>query len=262
MIGVFDSGVGGLTVVKELIKHLPERQIIYFGDTARLPYGTKQAELIRRWSLHNANWLVEQGAELIVIACHTASSWAFELLRQEIKKPVFDMATPGIEEALSVTRNKKIGIIGTPGTIKSGVYHHRLAELEQEAELQLQSCSLFVPIIEEGWMKRPGVREIVQEYLQPLQQSGIDTLVLGCTHYPLLRDIITDVMGPEVSIVDPAESLAIKIKDFLASNEELDQRVKHGSGHQFFFSAQPYHLELISQLCLGQSIKGQIVDND
>jgi glutamate racemase len=259
MIGVFDSGLGGLTVVKELFNLLPEYQILYFGDTARLPYGTKQDYLIRQWSKNHSDWLIDHGAGLVVIACHTASSWAYDILSKQIEKPLFDVLTPGIKEALSVSLNRKIGVIGTPGTIESKIYEKRIVELEGEASLFMQACPLFVPIIEEGWMSRPGTKEIAQEYLVPLKEKGIDTLIMGCTHYPLLEDLITDIMGPSVKIVNPAKMLAQNIVDFLRENPDVESNILKGKDHRFYFSARPYHLELISQLCLNQSIEGEII---
>ncbi len=259
MIGVFDSGLGGLTVVKELLNYLPEYQIIYFGDTARLPYGTKQASLIQQWSKDNSRWLIQNGAELIIIACHTASSWAFDLLHEELEVPVFDVLTPGLKEALTTSQNRKIGVIGTPGMIESNIYSKRLEESGQIASLHMQACPLFVPIIEEGWMDRPGTKEIAQEYLIPLREKGIDTLVMGCTHYPLLRDIITEIMGPKINIIDPANALALNVKDFLQKNPVFK---KSDQDHEFYFSAKPYHLKLISRLCLNRNINGQVIYNN
>jgi len=262
MIGIFDSGVGGLTITKEILNQLPEYQIIYFGDTARLPYGTKQSELIQHWSRENIKWLSDHGAELFIIACHTASSWAFDLLRHEIDKPIFDVVIPSIKQALRVTKNGHIGVIGTPGTIKSNIYHRRLSELNQDATLHLKACPLFVPIIEEGWMQKPGTKEIAKEYLRSLSQSGIDTLILGCTHYPLIREVIEEIIGSAVEIIDPAYALSQEIKEFLHCHEEVNQKIKRGQDHHFYFSSEPYHLQLISQLSLGRIIKGEVINRD
>lgn len=262
MIGLFDSGLGGLTVVKEVWQQLPDYQVLYLGDTARLPYGTKQAELIQRWSKENISWLFDHGAEVVVIACHTASAWAFDLVQAQFSQPIFNVITPGIKEALKRTQSGRIGVIATPGTIKSQIYQRRIKELKQSVELHLQSCPLLVPIIEENWIEHPGTREITIEYLKPLIQAKIDVLVLGCTHYPLIRTLLQEIVGPAVTIVDPAQATIQELKNFLANNQTLEKKIKTGSDHQFYFSAQPYQVQAISQLCLGQSIKPKILYRD
>lgn len=262
MIGLFDSGLGGLTVVKEVWQQLPDYQILYLGDTARLPYGTKQAELIQRWSKENISWLFDHGAEVVIIACHTASAWAFDLVQPQFSQPIFNVITPGIKEALNRTQSGRIGVIATPGTIKSQIYQRSIGKLEQSVKLHLQSCPLLVPIIEENWIDRPGTREITTEYLKPLVEAKIDVLVLGCTHYPLIRKLIQEIVGPDVTIVDPAQATAQVLKSFLTKNQNLESKIKTGSDHQFYFSAQPYQIQTISQLCLGQSIKPKIIDRD
>ena len=262
MIGLFDSGLGGLTVVKEVWQQLPGYQILYLGDTARLPYGTKQAELIQHWSEENIRWLFDHGAEVVIIACHTASAWAFDLVKTQFRQPIFNVITPGIKEALRQTQSGRIGVIATPGTIKSQIYQRRIKELKQSVELHLQSCPLLVPIIEENWIEHPGAREITTEYLKPLIKAKVDVLVLGCTHYPLIRALIQEIVGPAVTIVDPAQATIRELKNFLTENTTLERKIKTGSDHQFYFSAQPYQIQTISQLCLGQSIKPKIVDRD
>ncbi len=262
MIGLFDSGVGGLTVAKEVLALLSEYEIIYFGDTARLPYGTKQAGLIKKWSQENIEWLIGQGAEIIIIACHTASSWAYDFLKIGAAKPIFDVVNPSIAEALTTTQNGRIGIIGTPGTIASGIYPRKIEKISRHTQLYLKACPLFVPIIEEGWMHKPGTKEIAQEYLSYLADQKIDTMILGCTHYPLLLDVIQEIVGPGVKIINPARALVGKIKDFLEKNQDIEKRIKKGQNHRFFFSSQPYHLDLISQLCLDYKIKGIVIDAD
>ncbi|HQO27553.1 MAG TPA: glutamate racemase [Candidatus Pacearchaeota archaeon] len=262
MIGLFDSGLGGLTVVKEVWQQLPGYPVIYLGDTARLPYGTKPAELIRSWSRLNVDWLFNQGAEIVIIACHTASAWAFDLINQNSRRPVFGVITPGVRQALATTQNGRIGVIGTPGTIRSGIYQKKIKELDQSVQPYFQSCPLFVPIIEENWMERPGVREIAEEYLKPLVNQGIDTLILGCTHYPLMRGTIEQIVGQEVTIVDPAQAVVQEVKNFLIKNQELAQKIKRSREHRFCFSSQPYQAETISRLCLGQTIKTEVINDN
>lgn len=262
MIGLFDSGLGGLTVVKEVWQQLPGHQVVYLGDTARLPYGTKQAELIQSWSQRNVDWLFNQGAEIVIIACHTASAWAFDLIKRSSNQPVFDVITPGIRQALAVTQNGQIGVIGTPGTIRSRIYQQRIKELDSSAQLYLQPCPLLVPLIEENWMERPGAQEIAKEYLKPLVEQGIDTLVLGCTHYPLMRQSIEKIIGAETAIVDPAQATIQEVRKYLADTPDLAQKIKKGQKHRFCFSAQPYQAETISRLCLGQTIKTEIINDN
>jgi len=210
MIGIFDSGIGGLTVVKEFLKYLPEYRLIYLGDTARLPYGTKSPNLIRKWSKEISQWLLKKGAKIIVIACHTSSSLAADFLKKEFSNiPVFEIITPGIEKAVKLTKNKKIGIIGSPATIKSKVHQKKLLKINPGLKIYTQACPLFVPLVEEGWIRRRQTKEIAEEYLMPLKRKGIDTLILACTHYPLLKKIISDIVGKIVKIIDPDKDLEI-----------------------------------------------------
>lgn len=251
MIGVFDSGVGGLTVVKEIFKNLPEYQIIYFGDTARLPYGTKGADFVKKASLEVSSWLLEKCAKIIVIACHTSSAWASETLKKEHKDiPIFEMISPTIKEAL--LGSKKIGVIGTPGTIKSNVWEEKLSGLD----VYSKACPLFVPLVEEGWTDKDVTKEIVKEYLKDFKD--IDTLILACTHYPMLKKIIKEVLG-DIKIIDPAESLAKELALFLRDNPSIASQVKKGSDHQFFFSDEPYNVKKISKLCLGKEINAKVI---
>lgn len=271
MIGVFDSGVGGLTVVKEIFKYLPNYQIIYFGDTARLPYGTKGAEFVRRYSAKITNWLLEKEAKLIIIACHTSSAWASDSLKEQFSSyggfaeggkavPIFEMITPGAREVLRATKNQKIGIIGTPGTIKSGSWEKKLLELEPNLKIYSKPCPLFVPLVEEGWVDKKITKEIVKEYLEEFKERGIDSLILACTHYPILEKAIKEAMGAKIKIINPAESLAKELKLFLNDNLQITSKIKKGDNHQFFFSDEPYNLEKISHLCLDRKIKPTIKD--
>jgi len=271
MIGIFDSGVGGLTVVREVLKYAPKYQIIYFGDTARLPYGTKGEKFVKEYSEKITRWLMKKGAKLVIVACHTSSAWASDSLKRKFsaeggsasdgkETPVFEMITPVLEEILKSTKNKKIGIIGTPGTIKSGTYKKKLLKLDPSLKIYSTPCPLFVPLVEEGWIRQKETKMIAVKYLQPLKEKGIDTLVLGCTHYPLLKGVIKEIMGNGVNIINPAESLAKELKLFLKNNPEIEAKIKKGSHHQFFFSDTPYHLKKISTLALGKEIKAKIDD--
>jgi len=273
MIGVFDSGVGGLTIVKEIFKYLPEYQIIYFGDTARLPYGTKGADFVQRYSAKIVNWLLKKKAKLIVVACHTSSAWASDFLKEkfsapkgrdlaegENKMPIFEMITPGASEAANSTKSRKVGIIGTSGTIKSGSWEKKLLELNPGLKIYSKPCPLFVSLVEEGWINKGVTKKIAEEYLEPFKEKKIDTLVLACTHYPLLKKIIGEVVGTNIKIINPAESLAKELKLFLKDNLQIASQIKKGKNHQFFFSDQPYNLEKISHLCFDRQIKPIIKD--
>ncbi len=261
MIGVFDSGVGGLTVVKEIFKYLPEYQIIYFGDTARLPYGTKGAKFVQKYSAKITNWLLKKGAKIIIVACHTSSSWAADSLKKQFKKiPIFEIITPANKKALKNTRNRKIGIIGTTGTIKSEVYKKKLLDLNPSLKIYSKPCPLFVPLVEEGWFNRKETKEIAKIYLKPLKNKGIDTLILACTHYPLLKNIIKEITGTKIKIINPAEDLAKNLKLFLKNNPKLKSQLKRGKNHQFFFSDEPYNFEKMSKFCLGREVKIKVKD--
>ena len=260
MIGVFDSGVGGLTVVKEIFKQLPEYQIIYFGDTARLPYGTKGADFVQRYSVKITDWLLRRGAKIIVVACNTSSAWASDLLKKRFPKtPIFEMITPAVDEIVR-SNFKKIGIIGTPGTIKSAAYQKKILKQNPSLKILSQPCPLFVPMVEMGFTKGKVTEEIVKEYLKKIKLDKTDALILACTHYPLLEKTIEKVMGTNVEIVNPAKVAAKEIKTFLQNNPGIEKQIKKGSGHKFFFSDEPYDLEKISHLCFSKKIKPIVND--
>ncbi len=261
MIGVFDSGVGGLTVVKEIFKYLPEYQIIYFGDTARIPYGSRSEKFIRHYSKKITHWLLNKGAKIIVIACNTSSAWAASALKKEFKGiPIFEVITPATKDAIKKTKNKRVGIIGTRGTIKSSTYSKKLLSLDPKVRIYLKACPLFVPLVEEGWIKEKTTEEIAKKYLAVLKKRDVDTLILGCTHYPLLKEIIRKTIGPKVKIVSSAENVAKEVKEFLKNNPVIEKQIKKGNAHQFFFSDQPYNLEKISHLCFNKKIKPIVKD--
>ena len=258
MIGIFDSGVGGLTVAKEIFKNLPEYQVVYFGDTARLPYGTKGANFVVKYSKKITQWLLNRGAGIIVIACNTSSAWSADTLRKEFKNiPIFEMITPAVKEATKMTKNKKIGIIGTPGTIKSGIYIKKLKELDKGFKIFSVACPLLVPLVEEGMVDDYITKEIIKRYLSPLKEKDIDTLILGCTHYPLLEGAIKKVLNKSVKIINPAKSLAKELKVFLMGNPK---DMKKGNNHIFQFSDEPYNFQKISHLCFNKKIEIQIKD--
>ncbi len=256
MIGVFDSGVGGLTVVKEIFKQLPEYQIIYFGDTARLPYGTKGADFVQKYSAKITDWLIENGAKVIVVACNTSSAWASDLLKKQFPNtPIFEMITPAVDDINNNHNFKKIGLIGTPGTIKSSAYQKRILKQNPKLKIFTQPCPLLVPLVEEGRVSGPIVESVCKEYLTSLKNKDIQALILACTHYPLLRKVIQKNVGSGVKIINPAESLAKELKIFLKDNPQIEKQIKKGSAHQFFFSDEPYNFEKIKSLCFGKKFK-------
>jgi glutamate racemase len=215
-IGVFDSGVGGLTVLRALRARFPDEPMVYLGDTARVPYGTKSAEVVTRYSLRNAAFLTAQDVKLLVVACNTASSVALPALREALPIPVVGVIEPGARAAARVSRSGEIGVVGTPGTIASGAYQRALAAERPGLRIHVQACPLFVPLAEEGWVQGDVPRQVARAYLAGMRKAGIDTLVLGCTHYPLLRGVLAEELGPGVSLVDSAEATAADVAELLA----------------------------------------------
>jgi glutamate racemase len=212
-IVVFDSGVGGLTVFREIARLLPGESLIYLGDSARVPYGTKSAETVRRYSREAADYLLRRKIKMLVVACNTATAAALPDLQAVLSIPVIGVVNPGAEAAVTATRTGRIGVIATEGTVKSHAYTKAIKALRPDAEVFESACPLFVPLAEEGWSNTRVAREVAEVYLAPLLDSSIDTLVLGCTHYPLLRGTIEQVAGPSVTIVDSAETTARKVSE-------------------------------------------------
>ncbi len=222
-IGVFDSGVGGLTVAREIMRQMPKEKIIYFGDTARVPYGNKSRETVTRFSKQIARFLQTHHVKTIVVACNTASAYAIEELEAELDIPVIGVVKPGAKMASDITRNGKIGVIATEGTIGSGLYHKYIKSLREDATIYGKACPLFVPLVEEGLWEDPVTVEIARRYLTELIDLDIDTLILGCTHYPLIRSTIGQVMGEGVTLVNPAYETAIALKKLLAEKNLLNE---------------------------------------
>lgn len=214
-IGIFDSGVGGLTVAKRIFELLPYENVIYFGDTARYPYGPRSKEIIKKFSFQNVNFLLSRRVKFIVVACNTASALALEELKKSYGIPMIGVVEPGACAAVKATRNGKIGVIGTVGTIHSGAYQKAIYRLAPQLKVYAIPCPLFVSLVEEGYINKKATHLIVHEYLEPLVKKGVDTLVLGCTHYPLLKNIISQTMGKEVKLIDSAEETAKEVKSFL-----------------------------------------------
>jgi len=252
-IGVFDSGVGGLTVFKELMRLLPEEDLVYLGDTARVPYGTKSADTVRRYSLEAASFLVSQGIKALVVACNTASSVALPTLQEHFDIPVIGVIEPGARRAVELTRCGMIGVIGTEGTVKSGAYTRAIQAVAPELQIASAACPLFVPLAEEGWANHEVARLTAREYLAPLVAQGIDALVLGCTHYPLLKSTLTGVLGREVLLVDSAEETANCVVQKLESGDML--RSAPGGARRFFVTDVPTRFERVGGAFLGASLE-------
>jgi glutamate racemase len=256
-IGVFDSGVGGLTVVKELIHQLPYENIVYFGDTARVPYGIKSKETIVRFSIENILFLLKQDVKLICVACNTVSSIALPVIRNHFKVPMIGVISPGAKEAVYATKNKRIGVIGTKATIASRAYEKEINTLDTKIKVISQACPLFVPFVEEGWIKERTVFDVAKAYLAPLKRAGVDTIILGCTHYPLLKLVIKKVMGDGVVLIDSAKQVAIEVKQILSHNGFLESR--DGSAQRsFYVSDGPDWFSGLAKRFLGHSIKNVV----
>ncbi|MBW2037470.1 MAG: glutamate racemase [Deltaproteobacteria bacterium] len=259
MIGVFDSGIGGLTVVRALKEHLAEYDILYFGDTARTPYGTKSPETVIQYAIEDAEILLDRGARLLVVGCNTASSVATEVLRRRFDEPVFEVISPAVRMAVSQPRHKRVGIIGTRATVGSKVYENKIKALCPETEVYAAACPLLVPLVEEGWLKRPETRRIVKKYLHPLKLKQIDVLILGCTHYPLLKGIIQEKIGKRVKVIDSSEALACSVKEFLHDNPDIATSLKKESRCRFFVSDVTPHLQKLASSILKSTIRLEYV---
>ena len=253
-IGVFDSGLGGLTVVKELIHHLPNEKIVYFGDTARVPYGTKSGETIIRYSREIVRALLKHKVKMVVVACNTASSLALDVLKKEFDLPVLGVIEPGARKAVEVTRNKKVGIIATSSTIKSGKYAKKIVQLNKKIVVFSQSCPLFVPLVEEGWYDHAVTYQVAQQYLGDMKKKKIDALILGCTHYPLLKGVLHNVMGPKVQLVDSAQEVALQVKELLIKNRNLRTRLGPCQ-HLYIVSDEPKQFQRLAMRFLGGGVK-------
>jgi glutamate racemase len=254
-VGVFDSGIGGLTVAHEVIKQLPHESVIYFGDTARVPYGPKSPDTVRRYSREIAEFLQGEGVKSIVIACNTATAHALDALRDELDMPVIGVVEPGARAAVSATRRGHIGVIGTVGTIKSGAYERAIRALHADVRVTARACPLFVPLVEEGWTDHAATRLVAEEYLAPLIEADIDTLVLGCTHYPLLKPLLASVLGSDVRLIDSAEETAAETARTLAA-EHLTAPENADPSYRFVASDGPLQFLQLGQRFLGDTMEG------
>ncbi len=253
-IGIFDSGIGGLTVVKEIRKKLPCENIIYLGDTARVPYGTKSSETVISYSRSNAQFLTSQGIKLLVVACNTASAFALESLRSGLNIPVLGVLEPGAAKAVSTTKSSLVGVIGTPSTIKSGAYTNAINSIDPNIKVYSKPCPLFVPLAEEGWTDDPVSEQIAARYLEPIIKENIDTLILGCTHYPLLKNLIQRVAGDIITLIDSAEQVSLQIERTL-SELNMENKDNHYSSKEFYLTDVSDTFISIAGNFLGEKIK-------
>lgn len=254
-VGVFDSGIGGLTVAKEVIRQLPHESVIYFGDTARVPYGPKSPDTVRRYSREIAAFLRDEGVKTIVIACNTATAHALTVLREEMDMPVIGVVEPGARAAVAATRGGTIGVIGTAGTIKSGAYERAIRALDPDVAIVAKACPLLVPLVEEGWMDHEATTLVIREYLEPMLAAHIDTLVLGCTHYPLLKSLLADLLGPDVRLIDSAEETAAETARTLVSSN-LATTGDADPTYRFIASDDPLQFLQLGQRFLGGTMEG------
>ena len=252
-IGVFDSGIGGLTVVRELIQQLPNESIIYFGDTARVPYGPKSPDTVQRYSREIVSYLKGEGVKALVVACNTATAHALPALREEFDFPIIGVIGPGARAAVAATKKKKVGVIGTAGTIRSGAYEKAIRKLLPDVEVVTQACALFVPLIEEGWVDTEPTRAIARNYLAPMVSSEVDTLVLGCTHYPLMKTVIGNVVGRDVRLIDSAQETARETGERLRENGIVNESPNNAQ-YRFISSDAPDTFLTMAQRFLGSAI--------
>lgn len=237
-VGVFDSGIGGLTVAREIMRQLPNEKIIYFGDTARVPYGSKSKDTVTKYSRQIVRFLRTQQVKAIVVACNTASAYALDEIEKETDIPMVDVVKPGAKTAVETTRNGQIGVIGTEGTIGSGIYTRYIQDMNPDIRVRGKACPLFVPLVEEGLWQDPVTDEIARRYLGEMIDIGIDTLILGCTHYPLIRSTVGKIMGEQVTLVNPAYETARALKRLLEA-KDIQNKEEPGLGedrYRFYVS--------------------------
>jgi glutamate racemase len=252
-IGIFDSGVGGLTVYKAIKRLLPQENIIYLGDTARIPYGTRSPVTVQRYAQQDAAFLVNQGVKLLVVACNTISSVALPNLQAQFALPIWGVIEPGARRAAVTTRVGRIGVIATEATIESNAYYNAIRAINPELVVISQACPLFVALAEEGWQQHPATQLIAQEYLAPLQAAQVDTLVLGCTHYPILRTIVQNIMGPTVTLIDSGECVAMEISQQI--HQPPPNLAAPCTHDQFFVTDSGRRFRRIAELFLGAPIE-------
>jgi glutamate racemase len=252
-IGIFDSGVGGLTVFRAVQRRLPAESLIYLGDTARIPYGVRSAATIERYALECATFVQSRGVKAIVIACNTASALAANYLRSKCSVPVIGVIRPGARRAVEQTNNGRIGVIATEATVASGAYERAIRALREGLEITSRACPLFVPLAEEGWLNHPVTFQVAEEYLSQLRQSGVDTLVLGCTHYPILRPVIERTLGDRLSYVDSGEAVAETLARLL-EEQQLSRDNDDQQSEEFYVTDSADRFRRVAELFLGRQL--------
>jgi glutamate racemase len=251
-IGVFDSGIGGLSAVREIFRLLPNESVVYFGDTARLPYGSKSGETVTRFSLEIAMFLVRQDIKCLVVACNTASSYALDVLARHLTVPVIGVIEPSAAAAVAASPHRRIGVIGTLATVGSGAYPAAIERLAPGASVSSRACPLFVPLVEEGWIDHAATRAIASEYLAELRQADLESLILGCTHYPMIAPLVAEMMGPSVTLIDSGAEAARATGQLLAERGELAPA--RPPQHRFFLSDEPRNFGRVAQGFLGRPL--------
>lgn len=252
-IGIFDSGIGGLTVVKQLLRMLPNENLVYFGDTARVPYGTKSKKLIRQYALEDAAFLMKFDIKLLVIACNSASAAAVDLLKSALPVPVTGVIDPGVHAAIRASRNRRIGVIGTTATIGSNAYNDSLKKLDPDVKVFGQPCPILVSLVEEGWSGEEVTRLAVRKYLEPLLEARVDTLILGCTHYPVIKDLIQQEAGQDVRLIDSGEETALVVRGML-EKLNMERKSAEPGAVDFYVSDIPGKFDEVGTRFLGQPL--------
>jgi glutamate racemase len=252
-IGVFDSGIGGLTVVHALLRRLPHENIVYFGDTARVPYGPKSPQAVREYAKDDTDFLLSKNVKMIVVACNTVSAVALDVVQKYAKIPVVGVILPGAKAAMAATKKKRIGVIGTAGTISSNAYANAIRHLDERANVFSRACPLFVPLVEEGWIDHKATEIIAKEYLFPFMTEKIDTLVLGCTHYPLLKDVISRALRGTSVLIDSGDAAASEVDEVL-KNHRLRNPSTEKPNLQFFVSDIPAKFTEVGERFLGATM--------
>jgi len=258
VIGVFDSGIGGLTVARRLFEVLPDYCLVYFGDTARVPYGNKSAETVTRYGFEDAQFLLDQGAKLIVVACNTVSAVALDALRERLPVPVIGVIEPAVRAAVKASQNGRIGVIGTRATVASSIYERVVTALRPDALVIAEPAPLLVPLVEEDWIDRPETPSIARAYLQPLLERRVDTIILACTHYPVLRDMIARLVGPDIALIDPAQETAAETHALIVRDQALRESLERSPDHMFYVSDLTPQFAAVSERFLARRIEGHL----
>ncbi|TYT75070.1 glutamate racemase [Desulfobotulus mexicanus] len=254
MIGIFDSGIGGLTTVRAIMQKLPGYDILYYGDTARMPYGSKSPATVQQYAMENSRFLVENGAKIIIIACNSAASIAVDAVKASFDLPVFEVVDPAVEAALAYPLPHRIGVIGTRATIASGIYEKKIKALNPDATVHSLPCPLLVPLVEEGWLDTPETTRIIKKYLHPLKTRQIRSLILGCTHYPILEKPIAKKIGKGVRIIDSGSCVADTVARYLKEHPETDNLLTKNHKHRFYVSDITEQFEKTARTMLQESI--------